>query len=146
MQAIQTKYFGPTNFRGSRVKATCAGLSRMTEWDDELGSAENHLRAAYALASKLGWKWEFSRIVSGTLKDGSSVHCYDYAQASNSDARNDAAARSIEAASDLQCIANSLEALRHKIRKDAPSGGDICTELRAVIVRIGEEIEAWRNS
>jgi hypothetical protein len=59
MQAITTKYIGPTNFRGSRVKATCQARSVTIDWDDGLNSDDNHDAAAQALAHKLDWngKW-----------------------------------------------------------------------------------------
>lgn len=54
-QAIVTRYLGPTNFRGSRVKATCEALSVTISWDHALNSTGNHTRAAKELASRLGW-------------------------------------------------------------------------------------------
>ena len=51
---ILTKYLGPTNTRGSRVKATSGGgMSVVIAWDDELNIDENHAAAAAALAAKL---------------------------------------------------------------------------------------------
>lgn len=38
MQAIRTKYYGPTNFRGSRIKAEAQAGSRWMEWDHALMS------------------------------------------------------------------------------------------------------------
>lgn len=56
MQAITTKYVGPTNFRGSRVIAkTASGLRITRDWDDALNIDENHLKAAQALAEQMGW-------------------------------------------------------------------------------------------
>ena len=54
-QAIVTKYLGPTNHRGSRVKATCEAGSLTMGWSHDLDVAENHSRVAVALATKLGW-------------------------------------------------------------------------------------------
>lgn len=55
-QAIETKYLGPTNFRGSRVKATSgSGLTLTVEWNHEFNSDVNHRDAAVALCKKLGW-------------------------------------------------------------------------------------------
>jgi hypothetical protein len=58
-QAIQTKWLGPTNRRGSRVKAWSDAGSKITNWDYSLGIEGNHAAAALALARKLGWegKW-----------------------------------------------------------------------------------------
>lgn len=66
-QAIVTKYLGPTNFRGSRVKATCDAGSITLGWDHSLNSEDNHTRAAQALADKLGWK---GTMIGGGLPAG----------------------------------------------------------------------------
>lgn len=71
MQAIQTKYLGPTNYKGSRVKATCAAKTITMEWNHEINSEENHRSAAYMLTSVLRWQ---VILASGHLKDGSFVH------------------------------------------------------------------------
>jgi hypothetical protein len=56
MQSIETKYIGPSNVRGSRVKATASGgVSLTLSWDDALNVEENHNAAARALITKLGW-------------------------------------------------------------------------------------------
>lgn len=54
-QAIETKYLGPTNSRGARVKATAQAGSVTLSWDNSLNADENHGRAAVALADKFGW-------------------------------------------------------------------------------------------
>jgi hypothetical protein len=55
-QAITTRYIGPTDKRGSRVKATSSGgLSFTLEWDDALDTDANHQAAAMALAKRQGW-------------------------------------------------------------------------------------------
>lgn len=55
-QAIVTKYLGPTNTKGTRVKATCFGGSITISWDYSLESEYNHKHAALILAKKMGWK------------------------------------------------------------------------------------------
>lgn len=55
-QAITTKYIGPSNVRGSRVKATASAGSVTLSWDDALNIDDNHARAARALADKFGWR------------------------------------------------------------------------------------------
>lgn len=65
MLAIQTKYLGPTNFRGSRIKACVMeqrsalnphGMRSHTgHYDDALASDDNHKAAARALIAQLGW-------------------------------------------------------------------------------------------
>ena len=58
-QAIVTKFLGPTNVRGSRVKATADAGSITLSWDHSLNVEENHRRAAEALRDKLGWNQPF---------------------------------------------------------------------------------------
>ena len=53
MQAIQTKYLGPTNTKGSRVKATCWLTSVTVSWDHSANVEENHIAAIEALLTKL---------------------------------------------------------------------------------------------
>lgn len=70
MQAIVTKYLGPSNVRGSRIKATCQAGSLTLSWDDSLNPDSNHRAAAIALADKLQWNGQW---VSGSLPSGESV-------------------------------------------------------------------------
>lgn len=57
MQAIMTKYLGPTNNRGSRIKAyTESGLSITIPYPHERNQgADAHSVAALALAKRAGW-------------------------------------------------------------------------------------------
>lgn len=64
MLAIQTKYVGPTNYRGSRIIAVVAEeknslnttVRRLTvNVDHALNSDQNHAIAAKALIERLGW-------------------------------------------------------------------------------------------
>jgi hypothetical protein len=55
-QAIATHYIGPTNTRGSRVKAQCEAGSVTLEWDDSLNQTMNHAAACRALLTKLDWR------------------------------------------------------------------------------------------
>lgn len=60
MTAIQTRYIGPTNFRGSRVVAeTMDGAEHIRrmycDWEDGLNAEQNHHAAAIKLIQKLGW-------------------------------------------------------------------------------------------
>lgn len=71
MQAIRTKYIGPTNVRGSRVKATAQAGSITLQWDDRLNADANHAAAAKALATKLGWN--YGKWIGGQLPDASTV-------------------------------------------------------------------------
>ena len=61
MQTIITKYLGPTNHRGSRIKArqsaSYAGAPKSVtiDWDYSLNVEQNHKAAAIAFAAKMGW-------------------------------------------------------------------------------------------
>lgn len=74
-QAIITKWIGPTNTRGSKVKARCAGGSVTLHYDDALNLDENHHRAAFALRVKMGWDGSaiLGALVGGTIFDGRMV-------------------------------------------------------------------------
>lgn len=55
-KAIVTKYLGPSNFRGSRVKATAPDNPALTiGYDSALDSAGAHAQAAKALAERMHW-------------------------------------------------------------------------------------------
>lgn len=64
MQAIQTKFLGPTNTRGSRIKATCWLTSVTVSWDHSANAEENHIAAIDALICKLNNE----RIIKGNSK------------------------------------------------------------------------------
>ena len=55
MKAIQTKYLGPTNFRGTRIKATAGGNNITIPLDYDVDEEEAHRKAAIALCEKLNW-------------------------------------------------------------------------------------------
>jgi hypothetical protein len=46
VQAITTKYIGPSNVRGSRVKATAAAGSVTLSWDHALNRERSRARCA----------------------------------------------------------------------------------------------------
>jgi len=54
-QAIVTRWLAPTDTKGSRVKAYCDAGSLIIPWSQEIDVAANHIKAATALAWKLGW-------------------------------------------------------------------------------------------
>ena len=67
MQTITTKYLGPTNHRGSRIKATTSsGISNTISWDYAKGTIQNHERAIHELNLKLSWDGE---LVGGSPDD-----------------------------------------------------------------------------
>ena len=68
MIAILTKYIGPTNCRGSRIKAyTETGESVTIPFDYSLDGEARHRKAAQALMDKMGWPNE---LVSGGIAGG----------------------------------------------------------------------------
>lgn len=73
MQAIQTKYLCPTNFRGSRIVARAYSRSVIIPYDHALDIEKNHIAAAKALQDLLGWT---GRTVSGQLPDGCYAHVF----------------------------------------------------------------------
>lgn len=55
MNAIQTRFLGPTNTRGARVVAACEGKRATVSFNYESTEAA-HDEAARNLVSKLGWQ------------------------------------------------------------------------------------------
>jgi len=70
-QAVETKYLGPTDTKGSRVKATAPAGSIIVSWDYALNTEDNHIAAAKALVAK--YEWNYSELVTGSLNN-SYVH------------------------------------------------------------------------
>ena len=68
MLAIVTKYHGPTDTRGSCVRATANGHMVTVPWASELDTEANHRAAAVALCAKIGW--DADRFFGGALDDG----------------------------------------------------------------------------
>jgi hypothetical protein len=69
MQAITTKYLGPTNSRGSRIKATACGTSVTISYDHSLSAEEAHKAAAIALCTNFGWG-NYGNLISGSIENG----------------------------------------------------------------------------
>ena len=68
-QAIVTKYLGPSNHRGARVKATAQAGSITLPWDDARDVDENHAASVMALAAKYNWGTAW---IGGGSPDGTS--------------------------------------------------------------------------
>lgn len=68
MQAIQTKYHGPTDTKGSKITARAEAGRVTVPYDHALNGQENHREAARALVAKLGWTGSYH---GGALPDGS---------------------------------------------------------------------------
>ncbi len=66
-QAIVTKWLGPTNHKGARVRATAQAGTVVVDWDHAEGVDANHSWAALELMRKLGWA---GRLVGGEVPDG----------------------------------------------------------------------------
>ena len=72
LPVITTKYLGPTDTRGARIKATSpGGRTAVYSWNHAGGETENHATAAAALASKVyDWPAESFRLCGGCTTDG----------------------------------------------------------------------------
>jgi pyridoxine/pyridoxamine 5'-phosphate oxidase len=55
VQAIQARYLGPTNTRGSRIKAWAEAGSVTIDYPHELSGQACYRKAAQALADKFKW-------------------------------------------------------------------------------------------
>lgn len=68
-QVIRTRYLGPTDYLGARVRAVCQGGSVTHHYDHGLSCAENHAEACRALVLKMRWTGDWR---GGTARDGDS--------------------------------------------------------------------------
>ncbi len=74
MKAIQTRYFGATNTRGSRIKAWAEGVASVTiPYPHELSGEAVHRLAAETLCLRQGWS---TTIVGGGLPNGDYAFCF----------------------------------------------------------------------
>jgi hypothetical protein len=76
LQAITTKYLGPTNTRGARIKATATAGSVTIPWDHALDACANHYAVARMLAGQNDWTDDTGEIrphAFGALPDGGYV-------------------------------------------------------------------------
>jgi hypothetical protein len=65
--AIETKYVGPNNSRGSTIVAKANKQKIIVSYDHSLNPDENHAEAARALCRKNNWT---GNLVKGGTKDG----------------------------------------------------------------------------
>lgn len=71
MKAIETRYHGPTNTRGSRISASDSDGNRVSiPYPYELSGEDVHRKAAEALAHKMGWLTDGMRLEAGATKRG----------------------------------------------------------------------------
>ena len=71
MQAICTKFIGPSNTRGARIKAYCeSGLSATVPYDHSKSSQDAHFAAVIAFCAKYP-NWGFAgEYRAGAIKGG----------------------------------------------------------------------------
>jgi len=55
MQAIRTRYSGPTNTRGSRITAKCEAGTLTLPYNHALSTWQNHATVAAQLLARLNW-------------------------------------------------------------------------------------------
>lgn len=60
-QAIETRYLGPTNTKGGRIKASAWAGSVTLPYDYALNADGNHKAAADALIAKMGWQGKYAQ-------------------------------------------------------------------------------------
>ena len=58
-QAIETKYYGPTNHRGSRIRAAAQCGKVWVSYDHGLNAQQNHAAAAKAFLLKWAWSGQW---------------------------------------------------------------------------------------
>jgi hypothetical protein len=92
MLAIVTKYIGPTDAHGARIKATTEAGSITIEYPHELSGDDVYAKAAMALVRKLGWDNNYygpwiaanlpkqSGVVFVNYPDRSRKYMYDFGQ------------------------------------------------------------------
>jgi hypothetical protein len=67
MKAIRTKYYGATNFRGSRIVASDGDKNSISiSYPHELNADEAHELVAYLLMQKMNWP---NQLIGGGFKN-----------------------------------------------------------------------------
>ena len=69
MAIIKTKFIGPTNTRGARIKATCQAGSATISYPYSESISDSHWLAAQELITKLSLNWG-SEFTVGSDNDG----------------------------------------------------------------------------
>lgn len=70
MSIIRTKYLGPTDHKGGRIKASIGPDAVTLPYDHALSGSGNHKSAAWALATKLGLEGSWARYTDHATGDG----------------------------------------------------------------------------
>lgn len=80
MQAIQTKFHGPTHTKGSRIVAKCTAGTITVDYhsiEHARHEEDRHQLVAAMLQHKLGWNSDtYGGLISGQLADGTYVHVF----------------------------------------------------------------------
>lgn len=76
MQAIRTRYIGPTNSRGSRIQAKCEAKTIYVRYDHALNIEENHEAACKALVQSMGWTSPYYTAMCSGVFDGDHYHVF----------------------------------------------------------------------
>lgn len=77
MQAIRTKYHGPTDTKCSRISAQCEAGRIYVSYDHALNIEGNHKAACDALVKKLGWNTDHYADMVGGEFDGATYWVFD---------------------------------------------------------------------
>lgn len=71
MKAISTRYLGPTNYVGARIKADDGDSNSVTiGYPHEYDSEKAHAQAALALVRKMGWGKMHTHLIAGSTRTG----------------------------------------------------------------------------
>ena len=71
MIAIQTKYLGPTNTKGDRIRAwTHSGFSATVTRNNDLDDEAQCFEVVKALVKKHKLEWDVHNMVAGSTRDG----------------------------------------------------------------------------
>ena len=70
MVIIKTKYLGPTNTRGARIKASANGFSVVIAYPHKDSYEYAHFEAVKALIEKHNLDWDISKMGYGSDNDG----------------------------------------------------------------------------
>jgi hypothetical protein len=75
MKYIKTKYLSATNFKGSKIKASCDKFNVTISNNSDLELEFAHYQAVKALVRKYNLDWDISKMVHGS-NDYGYVFCF----------------------------------------------------------------------
>ncbi|CAB4140590.1 hypothetical protein UFOVP669_48 [uncultured Caudovirales phage] len=76
MQAIRTRYIGPSNVKGSRIQAKCEAKTIYVSYEHALNIEENHKAACAALVAKMKWDTPYYPPMVCGVFDGDYYHVF----------------------------------------------------------------------